>query len=277
MKRITLVICLLILASLPIVNADQKIISMQNSLVIECPVENKVMFGVTHYSSFVNHTFDNATVDYLNMTIVSTQSAKLNIYAMEYGTGFNYSWNPIISTTVDGVASFNASDFQLDSWIGYPQNNTWTSYYNRTHYAKTTHFYLTLPYFLIEFFNTGTYDAFITVFFERNITLHNYRVYDEVELIPHDDFFNYTNPTSTDDTTYHWWGDYWPTTGNPFVDAFFHLWLKDQDYGDNEYFMFYYDPTRFYSSIFEKGIALGFIGGIVLAGVVALIGKRFIA
>ena len=281
MKRATILVILLILATVPAAVAEEHTIVWAHQFSAECPAGNRFFQYISGYRSFTDRTFDNATIDHFNLTIKTTEPADIRVHLVQYGYGHNISYQQITSRVLDseGIVMFNASDFEIDEWVGFPEKSTWTGYYNLTHYYQTIRYYVRLPYFLIEFFNTGTDQAMVTWEYGYNLTLHGYRDSEDDTyfpkshdwtILPPDDIENRTTPI------YHWWGDYFPGTSNILVDGLFYLWFNDQDFNNTEWFAFYYDPTQFYPVIAEKAFILGIvIGGLAVFALVSF-GKRFI-
>lgn len=279
MKRATIIlVILLILATVPAAVAEDHTVVWEFDRVLECPAGNRLFAYFTNTHFITNRTFDTATVECFNMTIKATQPADITLYIADFGHKLNVSYRQVTSRVLgsEGTVTFDASDFELDEWTGFPQNYSWSNYYNTTHYSQVIKYRVTLPFFLIEFFNTGTDETVVIWDIEYNLTLHGYRYSEDVTYIPKSSDWPILPPDDENGTTtiHHWWGDWWPGTSNPFVDVFFQLWLDDQEFDSNEWYCFYYDPTQFYPVAFEKGFLLGILIGVLGACVIGLFASR---
>lgn len=265
-------VALLILALvLPVVADEPHAVHRGFDMTSEIPVGNWTLIYSWCYL-YADFGFDNATIDALNLELNTSQTVNVSVSrrigARAYSTIYHAQVN-------DSVLRLNKSDLLLDDWIGVPTRSNYSSY-NSTHLVKNTQYILHGPDFVIRIENVGSELAVVNWKSEYTFLCHGTR---EAESYVFPAGTNWTNTTTVTDPEYgvwHDWGYYAPDLSNPFIDAFFRLWVYQLNRTDaDDRWIFSYDPTEYISIAFEYGLTFGIVIGFLIAALAAWFGERF--
>lgn len=272
-KRSMLLAALLVLTLvLPVAADELREVSRSYEWGIEIPVGNwaLVQFGANMWADF---GFDNATI--VSFDIELNTSQLVNMSLSVYDDDFR-SFSLIRSMQVNGSVHLNKSDLLLDDWVGIPSRSNWTSY-NTTHIVKGTHYSMYGPWFVVIVENVV--DEIVVVEYKWNYTYlcHGVKEAESYVFPTGTDWTNTTTVTYPEGGVWQFW-DYWgPELSNPVIDAFFKLWLSQQNRTDvDDRWIFSYDPTRYITIAFEYGLTFGIVIGLFIAIVVGWFGQKLL-
>lgn len=264
---------LLVLALvLPVVADEPHAAHHSWDMTSEIPVGNwTLLYSWCHL--WADFGFDNATIGALNLELNTSQTVNVSVSRHIGGGAHSTIYQAQVNNS---VLRLNKSDLLLDDWLGVPERSNYSSY-NSTHLVKRTYYIMRGPEFLIHIENVGSELAVINWRSEYTLLCHGVREAESYVFPARTYWTNTTTVTDPERGVWQDWGYYAPELSNPFIDAFFRLWVHQLNRTDaDDRWIFSYDPTEYIVIAFENGLCIGIVIGLLFAIVAAWFGQKLL-